>query len=290
MSPPRGARSSGAFYGRFAPRPELSWAVDDIWVQTHPPAPDAPPTTVLPTGRAKLVVRFGDPFEHLTAGRAVTLPAVAVLGQRTRPLLARATGATGLVIVCLHPWATAALLGEDGRALTDGFVSLEDVAGRAIAERLVSRVAEASDTRRRVDAVHAHLVELLRRTCDPLAVEAVSRSSRSWGSASVEGLSRDLGVSRRTLARRVLRATGLPPKQLLKLSRVQKAVGALRSGASWSEVVARCSYYDQSHLIHEMKTYTGSTPGRFAPTAPSSPLAASFNTPDLSRFSNTVYL
>ena len=80
-----------AGYHRFPPRPELTPWLASLWVQESPAA-EAPPTTVLPNGQVELIVRDGDPFVHLEEGRAVTVPTVAALGQRTRPMVGGGDG------------------------------------------------------------------------------------------------------------------------------------------------------------------------------------------------------
>jgi hypothetical protein len=163
-----------AGYHRFLARPELQPWLASLWIQDSPPAV-APPTTV----RVELIVRYGDPFVHLEDGRATTVPAVAALGQRTRPIMAAAGGTTGLVIAGLRPWASDALLGDLAASLSDRVVDVADLVGRSRTSSPLDQVAAARRPEECSRAVEAFLEELLqRRPPDPLAPPVPSGSTR----------------------------------------------------------------------------------------------------------------
>lgn len=97
------------YYVRHRPAADLAALVESVWVQQASASPaTTPPTTVLPLGRAEMLIHFGEPFEHWDGTRFARVPACYAMGQRTRPLLVRATG---LVLVSLWPWAAQALVG-----------------------------------------------------------------------------------------------------------------------------------------------------------------------------------
>jgi len=293
-APPPGADEADATdatgYHQLTPRADLAPWLAHLWVQEAKAAP-APPTTVVPNGRVELIVRYGDPFVHLEGGQIVTVPAVCALGQRTRPIVAAATGATGLVIAGLHPWAGDALLGPDVSAFTDRCVDLAEVVGRAGAASLEDEVASAARPEDRARAVEAFLGRLLREhAIDTLAVACARRIRRRAGRVSIDELATELGSSARHLRRRVTRAVGLGPKRLARLARAQEALAGLRRGSPWPEVAFECGYVDQAHLIREVKAFTGRTPCALPGPGRETPLMRSFNSGGRSPFPATVYL
>jgi transcriptional regulator GlxA family with amidase domain len=74
-----------------------------------------------------------------------------------------------------------------------------------------------------------------------------------------------LGITPRTLERRVREATGLSPRALRAVLRFRRVFRRLdRSPAgSWARVAVESGYYDQAHMIHEFRRFAGVPPGRF---------------------------
>lgn len=97
-----------------------------------------------------------------------------------------------------------------------------------------------------VDTFVARLARNDLLTRDPL-VEAV-----------LQGHSPDL--SRRTIQRRFLRATGLTPKTFQQIERARQAMTLLQQGVPILDAVYETGYYDQSHLTNALKRFTGQTP------------------------------
>jgi AraC-like DNA-binding protein len=72
----------------------------------------------------------------------------------------------------------------------------------------------------------------------------------------------DLGVSERHLRRVFHEALGVSPKAFAKLARFHRALSAAREErpASWASIATRAGYYDQAHLIAELRAIAGVTP------------------------------
>lgn len=87
---------------------------------------------------------------------------------------------------------------------------------------------------------------------DPLAAVALH-------TGDVLGLAREYGYSERHLHRRVLAATGHSPKRLSRIGRMQALLAAGR-GPSWAQTAARFGYYDESHMINDIRRLADATP------------------------------
>jgi AraC-like DNA-binding protein len=70
------------------------------------------------------------------------------------------------------------------------------------------------------------------------------------------------GPSRRTLQRRVARATGLTRSTITQIARSQKAIEALGQGLSPQGAATLLGYADQSHLTRSLKRFIGQTPAQ----------------------------
>lgn len=72
-----------------------------------------------------------------------------------------------------------------------------------------------------------------------------------------------LGVSQRTLQRRLLFSTGKRPLYWVRLARVRRAARLLNQERSISSVAYYVGYADQSHLTREFQHWFGTTPKAF---------------------------
>ena len=72
------------------------------------------------------------------------------------------------------------------------------------------------------------------------------------------------GLSRRTVERRVLRATGLTQGTIGQIGRAERAVGLLSRGLSPLAAADQAGYADQSHLTRSLTRFVGRTPAQVA--------------------------
>jgi AraC-like DNA-binding protein len=72
--------------------------------------------------------------------------------------------------------------------------------------------------------------------------------------------SREPELSPRSVRRHFLRATGLTPGRLRQIDRARQAAALLQGGASASEAMQRCDFFDQPHLIRSLRRFIGYTP------------------------------
>jgi hypothetical protein len=70
------------------------------------------------------------------------------------------------------------------------------------------------------------------------------------------------GLSRRSVERRVLRATGLTQGAIGQIRRAERAVELLGRGMSPLEVAVQAGYADQPHLTRSLKRFVGRTPSQ----------------------------
>jgi AraC-like DNA-binding protein len=62
---------------------------------------------------------------------------------------------------------------------------------------------------------------------------------------------------------------GLNPKEFIQINRFSKTLRLLQtsSATSLSEIANKCGYYDKSHLIRDVKSFSGYTPNQFLANA-----------------------
>jgi AraC-like DNA-binding protein len=229
---------------------------------------------VVPDGRAELILNLGEPFEAFHDGRWQRQPVCFLAGQITGPLLLRPRGPAHIIGVHFRPHGAAQFFGLPMRELSDSFTPAADLSPALARELADARtVAQLDETMaRRASALSE----------DRLMGEAVRHILQTRGAVDIAGLARALNLSSRQLERRFKSGVGLSPKLFCRIQRFQQVfhvIGAERP--DWVTAAVECGYYDQAHLIHDFKDFSGETP---AVLLAGDELARHF----LSDFSNTT--
>ncbi|HZJ71284.1 MAG TPA: helix-turn-helix domain-containing protein, partial [Planctomycetota bacterium] len=78
---------------------------------------------------------------------------------------------------------------------------------------------------------------------------------------------RQTGYSRRHVIALFREHVGLPPKLLARIVRFDRLVRHLGAGGrgTWAELALDFGYYDQAHLAHDVKEFSGVTPRQMRP-------------------------
>jgi AraC-like DNA-binding protein len=226
---------------------------------------DGAAAPVIPDGCAEIVVNVGDPFvRHTSANSSHVQAQRLVAGQLTRAITLEATGRIDIWGIRFHTWCASAFTDVPASELRDCDVSLGDI-DRSFDDAL----ARVGDTATENDAERM-LVDALstRAACTPspaaMVPRLVSFAARGTETANVRRISRDAGVSTRHLQTVFRDHVGLTPKQLLRVTRFQRALRIARAEPtlSWGRVAHLAGFYDHAHLIHDANAIAGCTPNR----------------------------
>ena len=166
----------------------------------------------------------------------------------------------------LTPPGARRLLGLPVGELTGSVVALRGVLGPSvddIAERFATERTWTARARM-LDAV------LLQRGDDLSGVDP--RIEWAWrcivtrhGRVSIQRLAGEVGWSQRHFIGSFRRQLGLTPHKLARVTRFNAVLPDLRDGTSeGAALAARHGYADQSHLIREVREFTGATPTSLA--------------------------
>ncbi|MDK2760866.1 MAG: helix-turn-helix domain-containing protein [Sphingopyxis sp.] len=163
------------------------------------------------------------------------------------------------------PAGWAALMGEDADKLTDRAMDAADLFGPWIDE--VATALEQAPT------VEAKLVignnfarEVLTRNEQPPMwfIRTVDGWLTASASPQVAHLVEATGMSIRSVERMTKHYYGLSPRMLARKYRAVRAASALARGEGLDAAQLGDAFYDQSHLIREIKRFAGATPGQLS--------------------------
>ena len=227
---------------------------------------------ILPAAQSYLLFNLGAPHYVVDPGppaRRITFDDAWFCGISDRPIDAEAPHGSVVVGVELTTTGAAALLPWRQAELANHIGPIRDLIGAEPA-RLRERLAETGTVAARLAIVHDWLLArcVSGRQIHPLVHWATGRLADSAGKLRVSELAREAGFSRKHVVEVFRRDVGLGPKTLARLHRFQRTLEALRGGArSFAELALECGYYDQSHLIHDFRQFSGMSPTAFAEAA-----------------------
>ena len=179
-------------------------------------------------------------FWHLRCMRATSLRVLPdgcmdiiggdVVGSLRSALVARLEPGDEAVGIRLRPGAFTTLYGVPADELADVRMPLADVVRP---RGLLEAVRDADPP-------------------DPLAAAAMAQTD-------LKQLAREFGYSERQVRRRLVAATGHSPRKLARIGRMQALLAAGR-GESWARTAADFGYYDESHMINDIRMLADATP------------------------------
>jgi AraC-like DNA-binding protein len=141
---------------------------------------------------------------------------------------------------------------QDGRAVLGAWVN-----------ELEQRLGESRSFEGRVRIANAFFLGCCARLYSPNGITAAAMSVlRRQGSIEVPALARQAGMSTRQFERRFNREIGIPPKLFARIARFEAALEskAASIASSWTDIANELGYFDQMHLIHDFKEFSGEVP------------------------------
>lgn len=201
--------------------------------------------------------RFADGTEQ-------PVPDIQIIGPTTGPMHVCAEGPVLVFGAGLQPAGWAALMGVDASALANRVFDAADLLGRdvvALADRLRGETSVEAMTALAADYSRGLLGRIDRSRF------AFAQAVDAWLGDSVSPEMDDLvaatGLSRRQIERNCKALYGAPPKLLARKYRALRAAHALADGVKPVDLLDH-GFYDQSHLIREVKQFAGMTPRQMA--------------------------
>ncbi len=209
-------------------------------------------------------------LEDCRTGQRQRPPSAVIVAPQTRHqsdvLL---TGEVAVFSVKLQPTALHDVFGLPMPELTNGSLALADLLGTAATADLFSQLAEQRQLGARVQVLERFLqgriaVPAAAPQHDPIA-HAVQALRRSAGSARMDDLAAQAGLSARHFSRLFNERVGMSPKVYARVLRLHAAVSTKVSSqtGTWADVAQAVGYFDQAHLNKDFRELAGATPTDF---------------------------
>lgn len=197
-------------------------------------------------------------------GEIQTVADAHIVGPTTGAFHVKATGPVEVFGAGITPAGWAALVGTDASAVINRALNVADLFGATGAEYIIERLRAAPDLAAKTACCEELMLKALGgdqpRTLE--FVHIVDAWLSTGVSPQIDTLVAATGLSRRQVERKCRALYGAPPKLLSRKYRALRAAVALVADhVSFDEAIDR-GFYDQSHMIREIKQFTGMTPGQ----------------------------
>jgi AraC-like DNA-binding protein len=165
--------------------------------------------------------------------------------------------------VQLYPHALPKLLSVPAEALTNETVELQLALGREGRE-LTEAVFTTRCEFKRVELISTFLEKKLNgpdRPRDTPVANAILNIERCKGRVSISKLVDQSCLSQRQFERNFKELTGFSPKAYLKIVRFESLLeGCAITGSTLTGKALEFGYYDQAHMNHDFRAFTGLSP------------------------------
>ncbi|GHO48691.1 helix-turn-helix domain-containing protein [Ktedonospora formicarum] len=225
---------------------------------------------VSPTGAPGMVFHHNKghaALEHIVthSGRSFCPPPLFLSGPVIEPsVMIYKKTAFITVHVIFKPSALKNLFGINASHLAPGWIGPQEYGALDLANQLM----EARSGQEQMALLTSFLVVLLKqeKPRDMLVEESLRLIHAHIGSLHVKDLLNTFHLSERQFERRFTQAVGLTPQAYLRVKRFNAAIHLIKTRrfARLIDVAAALNFTDQSHLIHDMKAFSGMTPTRLA--------------------------
>jgi AraC-like DNA-binding protein len=175
------------------------------------------------------------------------------------------TGSFGIFGAYLFPGAIPQLFALPAAALSDHIPDLHSLLGQS-GKNLEEKIMLAQNNQQRAQLLSSFFEECLRKnetTLSPVC-RLIRQMAQRSDTTQVQPLAAQCHLSVRQLERQFLHYAGFSPKRFARITRFQLAMNHYgQLDTSLTQLAYDCGYYDQSHFIHDFKTFSGHHPEHY---------------------------
>lgn len=223
---------------------------------------------VIPTENIQLMFHYKNPFVVFHSNDSVIKqPRSIISGLSNNYSDVSTAGETGVVFISFHTTGACHFFNFPLSEIENLSVDLTDIFNSEISQ--IEELLYLKDTiKEKVTVIENFLIRRyfpIPSHDDSLIQTGVEIVKNCKGQTNAKYLSDCLYISPKTLERKFAKYLGKTTKQLIKLMRFQEVLHDFScvNELSLTEHAYKNGYFDQSHFIHDFKSYTGYTPKEF---------------------------
>lgn len=253
----------------YIPKPPLSDFVHSFWLYDSKQSFGAR-ERALPSGTVELVINLHDePLRISNRDNQIEFTSFRhslISGPQSRFFEGEMPAPVSLVGVHFKPGGAYPFLGLPLNELTNSFETLDVLwgsAGADLRDRLLAADSAAGKFR-----ILESFLRMKLRASPPLS-SAVAFAVKEIQSAAkprpISAITEQIGISPRHFIHIFSREVGMAPKLFCRIQRFQRVLRLVETvnQVEWGDLCLACEYYDQAHLIHDFRAFSGCTPTEY---------------------------
>ena len=228
---------------------------------------------VVPTANLQLMFHYRRPFVMTFPDRESALQSQSFASGLSSSFMDASTqGASGVIAVEFHPFGACNFFRFSLNEIENQSIGLSDIFTNEV-KCLEEQICDCGDLASRIFLIEQFLKEklvLVDARDFRLMKHAVELIQQSGGQIKASQLASKLAVTTRNLERKFASFVGKSPKQFIRIVRFQEVMNGLtqQQPEYLTEYAFNNGYFDQSHFIHDFKTFSGYTPSEFVKLCP----------------------
>lgn len=153
--------------------------------------------------------------------------------------------------------------------LNNRFIRLDKLIGNPSHE-LIEKIALAASTNERIQILNSFFRQQLlhKRAKEDNIIKAIQRVRQQKGNVNIVALADDFCLSQKQFERRFKHYAGFMPKLYARIVCFETILNSREKFQSLTESSYALGYYDQAHLIHDFKAFSGYSPKQFFALSP----------------------
>ncbi|MCC8197132.1 MAG: helix-turn-helix domain-containing protein [Tannerellaceae bacterium] len=244
------------------PTPLLTSWVKQYWFLSIPDM-EKGSQRVLPANGMGLVFNRGGKVFNIQKEQEVPLPDAYIYGQMKTYSNLLFRGPLEHLFVILHPIGARMLFQQPAHLLQEQYIPIAALCD-PLWKELQNQVMENPDPYKCVQSIEKHLIKRLTITETDYHLNRMTAVVRavSQGEQNIQALAQTACLSYKQFHRIFTDYTGVNPGAYIRITRFSKALHYLQThpASTINQLVTECGYYDKSHLIREVRQFSGYTP------------------------------
>jgi len=236
---------------------------------------------VIPTENIQLMFHYKNPFiVHHSNNSTIKQPRSIISGLSNSFSDVSTNGETGVIFISFYPTGACHFLNFPLSEIENQSVDMFDVLGTEI-RKIEEILYFTKSIKEKISVVENFLIEKYSPipSHDNMLIQKGIEIIKNYkGQINASSLSNNLSITPKTLERKFSKYIGKTTKQIIKLIRFQEVLHDFSKNKDLilTQRAYNNGYFDQSHFIHDFKTYSGYTPKEFAAKYPNFNITAEY--------------
>ncbi|OFX75091.1 MAG: hypothetical protein A2X12_11995, partial [Bacteroidetes bacterium GWE2_29_8] len=220
---------------------------------------------VIPTENIQLMFHYKNPFiVHHSNNSTIKQPRSIISGLSNSFSDVSTNGETGVIFISFYPTGACHFLNFPLSEIENQSVDMFDVLGTEI-RKIEEILYFTKSIKEKISVVENFLIEKYSPipSHDNMLIQKGIEIIKNYkGQINASSLSNNLSITPKTLERKFSKYIGKTTKQIIKLIRFQEVLHDFSKNKDLilTQRAYNNGYFDQSHFIHDFKTYSGYTP------------------------------